>query len=493
MKKLLPFLMIVSFALLAFVGCGENSFEPAENRPPETGLAITGQELAETIYRVELKWWGSDVDGEVNGYQYRWTPLDEGIETFDLDTKWTYTGFVKKEFLVPVTDSLAGYRFEVRAVDNLGAVDPEPAWQNYPFYNNPPWAEIRFIELLPDSAWPVLAFGWDAIDPDGDSTIAAHLIWVKGREDSPLEYAADIDTVLLLPADIDTSGDVTIFFQTIDEGHAASVADSFDIYLYEVKGDVLLVDDVTVSEGLGDCDRFYREFLADRVGEDGFTALDLRRAPFDTDIRFEGLLNAFDQVIWYTGSRFKFSADDTDDFNDFTQLMMAEMGIRSFIDQGGDFFISSLNAVGSFGGLTAGFFIDYIGVDTLYLNEFANTSFEFNPANVSGYTPCQVPFLAMEGTGLSDLYLKCPIQYAGIDSPDPRTPTFRAEKLYMVPDNIFKEQPGTFYPMVRYDVPDPSGKVILCTFPVSLYYGGENGEENWVGNFNTLLDWFSSP
>jgi hypothetical protein len=70
------------------------------------------------------------------------------------------------------------------------------------------------------------------------------------------------------------------------------------------------------------------------------------------------------------------------------------------------------------------------------------------------------------------------------------TAGFVAERIYRVPAGTFKEQPGDFYPLTRYDLPDPAGKAILCTFPFSLYYGdpGNNDEV-----FEAFLDWFEIP
>jgi len=482
---------LLVLVLLLGGGCGDNVFEPNENRPPETGLAITGQDLSTSLYKVMLKWWGSDPDGEVNGFHYRWT-AEPGTEVFDLDTVWTYTAFASKEFLLPVPDTTAAFLFEVRAMDNLGLVDPTPASQTYPFYNNPPAVEIRFPELLPDSTWPVIALGWDAFDPDGDTTISRHLIWVKGREASPTEIDAEKDSVLLYPADLDTFGSVTIMLQTIDEGYAASPPDSFDVFLYPIKGDILLVDDYPLSNSpVVNVDGFYRTVLTDRVGEEGYTILNLNKTPFDTDVLFTAFLTAFDHVLWYTGNRQRSAIGDE---QRFTQMSLADSGLAVHLDRGGNLFMASLNAIGNYGAISSLIYQEYFGLDTVYSNPVtASSNFEFIPIEEGGTRVCEIPLRAVEGTGLPDLTLRCPIRYLGVDAVVDTTDAFRAERLYYFPPGVFRSQPPVDFTLAtRFDLPDPAGKVVLCTFPFSLYYAGENNDDV----LNDWLDWFgaqSSP
>lgn len=473
--------------LLLFGACGENAFEPTENRPPETGLAATGDTLHTTLYLVNLKWWGSDTDGEVHGFEYRWI-IPEGTEAYDLDTTWTFTGLVKKDFLLPVPDSTEAFRFEVRALDNQGAVDPTPASQVYPFYNNRPDSYIRYPELLPDSTWPVIAFGWEAGDRDGDSTIAKHLIWVGGREGRPVEVPGEMDTVLLLPADLDTSGPVTIYFQTVDNGYAASFPDSFKVHLIPLYGTTILVDDYP-PPAIQLIDNFYRDVLNARLGTNGYTILNLYRTPFDTDVRFAGLLTAFDDLVWYTGNRQRSVPEDQ---QRFTQMRLAERGLSAFLDRGGDMFLSSLNAVGTLAGLSKAFHRDYIGFDTLYTRPIVGgvtTNYDFRPpiGDPRPPYPWEVPFLAVEGTGLPDLELRDFFQYVGIDAPLDTIPSlFLAERLYRVPAGTFVTQTADFYPMVRYDLPSPGGQVVLSTFPFALYSGAGTNDEA----LNLFLDGF---
>lgn len=535
MRKTILQLSCVTFLLLSCIvlgmGCGDNDFQPVGNEPPETGLAITGA-IDTTFYTINMKWWGSDPDGEVSGFHYRWI-APTGAEVFDLDTVWTFTGFTTKKFNMPVPDSSAAYTFQVRAVDDQGAVDESPAEQTYPFYNNPPFGEIRFKELLPDSSWPVIAFGWNSYDPDGDSTIAANIVWIGGQEDRVHELPGDVDTITLTPAELDSSGDVTIFFQTIDQGYAAGPIDSFNIHLFEVKGSVLLVDDYNkLSVGVVDADGFYEDLLTERYGEDGFTILDLARRPFDTDVRFEAFLSVFDEVIWYSGHRQRARLQDADRFD---QMTLVDSVMSLYIrEEGGHLFLSSLNAVGTFGGFGPRgsssrhvFLQDVLGIQRLYINrESGGTNHFFRQAEGSDpLYSCTGTMIGMEGTGLPDLELACGdmgaaprLTYDGIDSPD-TTGWIDAELLYRLPAGVLKNQQliiedgdtelvdsffigdsliatdtliavddtvgVSFYPAFRREFPS-GGKVVCFTFPFYWYSGADNNDDV----FTTMLDWF---
>lgn len=489
------------------VSCSDNTFDPVDNQPPETGLVFQAAEqdtLSPVFYSVDMKWWGSDPDGEVIGFEYKWTPITDH-EIFDFDTSWTFSAFTERLFNVPVPDSSASYTFAVRAIDNDEERDPTPSMQFYPFVNRPPTGQIRFRELLPDSTWPIIAFGWDAFDPDGDSTLASHNVWVKGQPDRVTNLPAEVDTILLKPASLDTFGDVTIYFQTVDQGFAQGPLDSFNVHLFEITGDVALIDDYDrASTGLVDSDGFYKDVLNDRVGEDGYTYLDLAQLPFDTDVRFEAFLETFHTVIWYSGNKQRAVVADG---ADFSQMALVDSVMDVYLGNGGNLFLSSLNGSGSFSGFSSSFTRANLGIPSFYLTRnTASTSYEFDPA---AGTPCLIGDLSPQVDGLADLAIQCFIQFPGIDSPDTTDPDLNAELIYRLPAGVLKEQfllrsdttivgdtisvtvdtiPVGFYPGSRYDIPD-GGRTTYFSVPYSLYKGNGNNAEN----LQTLLDWLGTP
>jgi len=123
----------VAFVMMifAFASC-ERPTEPSHaNNPPDTKLANIPKDSATVFALVTLYWDGGDYDGFITGYQYRyftshlvpgtgqWAPFDS--------TAWKDTTGSTVTIPFNSTDSLNLQRFEVRAVDNDGNVDPTPA------------------------------------------------------------------------------------------------------------------------------------------------------------------------------------------------------------------------------------------------------------------------------------------------------------------------------------------------------------------------------
>lgn len=148
------------------------------NQAPKTYTVV------DTIYRsgddrftstVVLNWWGNDPDGFVTGYEF----------TFDENpgpaTTWVLTTKTDSTFLLTVPAGLDtfDFRFSIRAIDNEGLRDPNPATVKYPVKNSPP--EVAFIYPLaggnplaggfPQTSYPVVHYQWFGSDPDGITTL----------------------------------------------------------------------------------------------------------------------------------------------------------------------------------------------------------------------------------------------------------------------------------------------------------------------------------
>jgi hypothetical protein len=63
--------------------------------------------------------------------------------------------------------------FEVRSIDNEGAVDPTPARTIFPVRNTPPTLRIGRAEAPPDTTWPAASFAFAADDIDGAANLVA--------------------------------------------------------------------------------------------------------------------------------------------------------------------------------------------------------------------------------------------------------------------------------------------------------------------------------
>ncbi|MFN3530724.1 MAG: hypothetical protein ACK417_12440 [Bacteroidia bacterium] len=148
------------------------------NQPPMTFTVV------DTIIRsgddrftstVVLHWWGTDPDGYVVGYEF----------TFDMNpgpsTLWNYTTRTDSTFLltVPPGQDTFDFRFTVRAIDNEGLRDPNPASVRYPVKNSPPDVDFVYAPAggnplaggFPLVSYPALRYEWLGSDPDGLETL----------------------------------------------------------------------------------------------------------------------------------------------------------------------------------------------------------------------------------------------------------------------------------------------------------------------------------
>lgn len=310
-RRARPALAVALGALCVLAGaCTDNPGQPSSNRPPETGLVFIG-DLDTTLYIQEVKWWGSDPDGEVVGFEYRWTPLTPGPV---FDTTWTFTTDVRDTFALPTPTGYAEYAISVRAIDDRGAFDPTPAYQAYPFANAAPVCSLTNTGALADTLFPSFSLEWTARDRDGDATIEKFLVWVDGGESNPLVIGdGTARSTGLAPRDFDALGSRTVFIQAVDSGQRGSAPDSFSAYFAPAPGTVLLVDDMTSTDPRGgtppfgsgyarfgdffyatNLDTFYRQ---ERQQE--FSLLDLERYPIGSLDQAERLLESYRTIVWY--------------------------------------------------------------------------------------------------------------------------------------------------------------------------------------------------
>ena len=103
----------------------------AINDNPDTGYVWDTLPQAFTTItssRQELHWWGEDTDGDVVGYQFKWSS----------DSTWTFTNLESGVFYVPIRSDLEVFSFEVKAVDNDGNEEQTPSTHTFPIKNSSP-------------------------------------------------------------------------------------------------------------------------------------------------------------------------------------------------------------------------------------------------------------------------------------------------------------------------------------------------------------------
>lgn len=160
-----PFKYTLVGALILIVIGSCSKGEELANRAPETMLTIesinlTGEDRLNSL--VEIKWWGTDPDGYVVGYEFS---FDEII--------WHQTNRQDSLFRFSITEGsdTIDIDFWVRAIDNDEAIDKSAAYLKIPLKNTPP--EISFNDDLNpvDTVFNLLTFAWQATDLDGFSSI----------------------------------------------------------------------------------------------------------------------------------------------------------------------------------------------------------------------------------------------------------------------------------------------------------------------------------
>lgn len=147
-----------------------------------------------------MNWWGDDPDGLVVGFYFSW----DGVN-------WGFTTRNDSVFALQIGVKDTTYLFRVIAVDNsgngiydnqivrnginlgaepfvdangnakydagetyydIGATDPVIASLPVPIRNSAPTLAVNSVTILPDTSFPIMTFGWDAADADGDQTIS---------------------------------------------------------------------------------------------------------------------------------------------------------------------------------------------------------------------------------------------------------------------------------------------------------------------------------
>ncbi len=133
----------------------------SENRPPETRFSIDKIDLSgddRLNSRVELSWFGTDIDGYVAGFE---------ISTDSLNWLFTEKNDSVFRFELPEGADTVDIDLWIRALDDAGAVDPTPDRLRIPLKNSPPFCSFDAKSLPGDTALAVISFRWTAGDPDG--------------------------------------------------------------------------------------------------------------------------------------------------------------------------------------------------------------------------------------------------------------------------------------------------------------------------------------
>ncbi|CAN5600881.1 hypothetical protein BH23BAC4_BH23BAC4_00400 [soil metagenome] len=311
--------------LLALSACDAGlSGERLDNEPPRTYLAVRDTSLVENICRqtpsgfvctdddnlftstVFVAWTGVDPDGFVVGYELRYYDSSERPGVDDL---WTHTTSRDTLILLPLPfgQSTAQVVFEVRAIDNQGLKDPNPARTVFPIGNSDPTIRLIAFETPPDTTWDIISFGFNASDPDGPQDLLA-IEFSLNDEENFVSIPPNVQFITLVaetvpPGTPTTSArvffgrgfsstsvtvdglrldaDNTLFIRAMDRSGATSNLISYpnrDLdqrwFVRQPKNDVLLVNDFRAGRS-DEVLPFHRAALRGYLGSASFDVWDL--------------------------------------------------------------------------------------------------------------------------------------------------------------------------------------------------------------------------
>jgi len=366
--------------VLGLVLACDDSIEPrppkGSNRPPESALVVFGDGLAVQLYKLGLSWSGSDPDGRVTEFRYRWTCLDLGGLPCDPVPGWVTTTATRDTFTLYAPRGSARYRFELVAVDDDGVADPTPASQVFELRNTAPFT-VFTPGTLPTRTLPAVTFypqpadADSSSDPDDDdaaASIVTYRAWLDGST-TIIDAPAGPSGVTLRPEAFEGRyGMRTVFVQVIDDGGSWSepIQHTWQVDSAPPDG-ILLVDDCRQGGFLETrSDQSYRNAI-DAVAPGRRVVLDVETIARLSQADFEATLSLFQHVVWYT---------DADTVSSGA-LELARAGLDAVLGRGGHVLLTSGLAFGtrSAFGADEPRFRDLFGIETVFRGPTGSTNF----------------------------------------------------------------------------------------------------------------------
>jgi hypothetical protein len=301
---------------LGMVGLGIAACDPGQlagNQPPDTSFFLDGVGLdsARLTTVVQMHWLGTDPDGYVEGYELS---VDGGDWFFTQRTDSTF------RFDIEAGSLDADVDLRVRAIDNLGAADPEPAQLTLPVRNTPPTARFNPEVAIPDTAYSVLSFTWSVADLEGVETIDSVFLRINEGDWYYLSPGASFATLLssdtrtpgVQPAQLllgsearpmdelltglNNGGRNRLYLQARDLSGAFSEVDtSAEFFLQPQRSDLLIVNAHQRREAVA-----FTRSMFDEVAQGDYDWLDLRASlPSFWEPTFSLYLRLYDRIYWF--------------------------------------------------------------------------------------------------------------------------------------------------------------------------------------------------
>lgn len=359
--------IVVVLALGGLAGCSKKlKLRPIQNLPPETYINIQGP--VDTVnHRVHLYWYGTDPDGSVVGYAFRWVyPQDPAwLDPASQNPAWVTLirddggdgPLCTDSLFTMVTEGGTGDtvvvmpRFEIYAIDNEGGADPTPAVQTFQLRNFPPLVWFANPLGSRDSTYASATVSWEILDSDGGGPDLRYRVWLDGNRagcDSTREQTFTVPSARFLQDGAYRSGLRTLYVQAVDDGGLAGDSVGMTWYVrapgaapdINNRGRLLVVDDLPKGRNDEWYDSFYRSvYSLLPAGTYDVVKLEFNPNIFRSGGDVAQTFRQFKAVLWYRG-------DDVGTDGRVSQLLGTyEDSIGAYLDAGGKLYVDGLYLV----------------------------------------------------------------------------------------------------------------------------------------------------
>ncbi len=368
---------------MSYPGRSNDGTDYPDNLPPKTFLSIQADSLRIDIYQTIISWWGTDSDGHVAGYAYKWDgpwqPEPEDL-LWDQDSSWVYTEATTDTFNVPVVGTYAERTFFIRAIDNHQTADPEPLSQTFRVTNFKPlvaWTDTTRHPTDEFPSLPAISFAWTPEDYDGRDTIKFARLWldtIDGEDPALSTITVENDTIgAFSPEHFQGRiGPRTVSMQIFDYSLTPSDTISWSWTVVDPVGEYLLVDNASpsMSSTADKQDRFWRGQM-DLLFPGNYHIYDVEyQSVFRSAPEVLPMFKLFKGVVWYGIKFFDNQGGSSEDVDEEMRLglSLAESALIPYAESGGKVFITAHNLFGTGGGLSESFWKDQFGIKELYLH-----------------------------------------------------------------------------------------------------------------------------
>ncbi len=339
-------ILLFCLILISQWACQRDTSSANPNDPPNTTLANIPIDSSTIFALATLHWDGEDTDGFIKGYQYRYT-TKHMLQGDIYEQDWIETDKTSLTIAFESSDSLNMQTFEVRAVDNSGAVDPSPAkkifftpktYEPVTEILSPNNNSVHFARETATDWWPGVEITFTAKDEDEQGDIVEYAWAVDDGE-----WTWTTDTSLFIEPENFTplQGSHTIRVTSRDNTNLIDpVGDSITVNLIKptFEKDILIIDETVESLIPGEgkpSDKEVDEFYAELFGTD--ESWDFQK----NGIPPKETLGQYKMLIWHADNPYSTTSD-------VHKLPVHINVIKDYMNVGGDFVMSGWRILKSF-------------------------------------------------------------------------------------------------------------------------------------------------